>query len=85
MWYAYRGSVDYRDGANSYRIGYAESANAVDWERKDEAAGIQYSSSGWDSTMQTYPCVVKHRGTKYLFYNGNGFGRTGIGYAVYED
>jgi hypothetical protein len=84
MWYAYRGSVDYRDGANSYRIGYAESANAIDWERKDEAAGIRYSSSGWDSTMQTYPCVIKHRGTKYLFYNGNGFGRTGIGYAVYE-
>ena len=84
MWYAYRGSVDYRDGANSYRIGYAESANAVDWERKDEAVGIRYSSSGWDSTMQTYPCVVKHQGTKYLFYNGNGFGRTGIGYAVYE-
>lgn len=84
MWYAYRGSVDYRDGANSYRIGYAESDNAVDWERRDERAGIQYSSSGWDATMQTYPCVVKHRDTKYLFYNGNGFGRTGIGYAVYE-
>ena len=84
MWYAYRGSVDYRDGANSYRIGYAESSNAIDWQRYDEQAGIQYSSSGWDATMQTYPCVVKHQETKYLFYNGNGFGRTGIGYAIYE-
>lgn len=84
MWYAYRGSVDYRDGSESYRIGYAESTNAVQWERKDEQTGIQYSTRGWDSTMQTYPCVVVNRGKKYLFYNGNGFGRTGIGYAIYE-
>ena len=85
MWYAYRGSVDYRDGRGSYRLGYAESADAVHWERKDEQVGITYSAEGWDSTMQTYPCVIQHRGKKYLFYNGNGFGRTGIGYAVYED
>ncbi|WKN45145.1 hypothetical protein [Tunicatimonas pelagia] len=85
MWYAYRGSVDYRDGSGSYRIGYAESRNAIEWERKDHQAGIQYSDQGWDSTMQTYPCVVVHHGKKYLFYNGNGFGRTGIGYAIYEE
>ena len=85
MWYAYRGSFDYRDGPGSYRIGYAESTDAVHWVRKDDQAGIQYSAQGWDSSMQTYPCVVQHQGRKYLFYNGNGFGKTGIGFAIYED
>lgn len=84
MWYAYRGSFDYRDGEDSYRIGYAESRNAVDWQRKDDRAGISFSESGWDSTMQTYPHVVDVNDKRYLFYNGNGFGRTGIGYAVWE-
>ena len=85
MWYAYRGSVDYRDGPGSYQIGYAESTDAMHWDRRDEQAGIRYSAQGWDATMQTYPCVVQHHGKKYLFYNGNGFGKTGIGYAIYED
>jgi hypothetical protein len=32
--------------------------------------------------MICYPNVVQYRGTLYLFYNGNGFGQTGIGYAT---
>jgi hypothetical protein len=82
MWYAYRGSFDFRDGPDSYRLGYAESDDAVQWERKDDQAGISYSEEGWDSTMQTYPNVLEMEGRRYLFYNGNGFGATGIGYAV---
>jgi len=85
MWFAYRGSLDFRDGADSYRIGYAESTNARDWTRKDSEAGITFSESGWDSKMQTYPNVIEHKGRKFLFYNGNGFGKTGIGYAVDKD
>ena len=82
MWFCYRGSFDFRDGKDAYRIGYAESDNGRDWTRKDEEAGIRYSESGWDATMQTYPNVLELRDRHYLFYNGNGFGRTGIGYAV---
>jgi len=81
MWFTYRGSFDYRDGSESYKIGYAESDNAVDWIRKDSQSGIQLSESGWDSKMQTYPSVIENNGKKYLFYNGNGFGKTGIGLA----
>ncbi len=85
MWFAYRGSFDFRDGDDSYQIGYAESKNAIDWERKDEKAGIEYSESGWDSTMQTYPSVIDFKTNRYLFYNGNGFGKSGIGLATYEN
>ncbi|MGB6151957.1 MAG: hypothetical protein WBG48_08195 [Pricia sp.] len=85
MWFAFRDSFDFRNGAGSYRIGYAESENAVDWKRMDEKAGIAYSETGWDSKMQTYPAVFEHKDKTYLFYNGNGFGETGIGVAVLEE
>jgi hypothetical protein len=85
MWFAYRGSRDFRDGADAYKIGRAQSKDAINWERMDSQSGIAYSESGWDSTMQTYPCVTQVEGKKYLFYNGNGFGATGIGYAVWDE
>lgn len=81
MWFTYRGSIDFRNGKGSYKIGYAESKDAINWERKDHLAGIEYSKDGWDSQMQTYPSVINIGEEKYLFYNGNGFGQTGIGLA----
>jgi predicted GH43/DUF377 family glycosyl hydrolase len=86
MWYCYRGSVDYRtDKEQSYRIGYAESTDGLNWIRKDEEAGIDRSETGWDSAMIEYPYVYEHKGRKYMFYNGNGFGESGFGYAVLEE
>jgi hypothetical protein len=84
MWFCHRDSHDYRDGEGSYRIGYAESTDAVHWHRDDEAAGIERAEDGWDALMQTYPNVVRVDGRMLLFYNGNGFGRTGIGYAIWN-
>lgn len=86
MWYCYRGSVHYRtDKEQSYRLGYAESADGIEWTRKDEEVGIDRSESGWDSVMIAYPCVYEHEGRKYMLYNGNGFGASGFGYAVLEE
>jgi predicted GH43/DUF377 family glycosyl hydrolase len=76
MWYSYRGQ--------SYRIGYAESADGIRWERKDEETGIDVSESGWDSEMIEYPFVFDHDGERYMLYNGNGYGKTGIGLAVWS-
>lgn len=84
MWYTYRGSFDYRDGIDSYKIGYAESKDAINWIRLDSRCGIELSKLGWDSKMQTYPSAIKVKNKKYLFYNGNGFGKSGIGYAEWE-
>jgi len=74
MWYSY--AID------SYRIGYAESGDGILWERKDEEASIDVSESGWDSEMIEYPFVFEHKGRKYLLYNGNEYGKEGIGYAI---
>jgi len=83
MWYCYRNSRGYReDRSASYRIGYAKSVDGRVWRRIDDEAGIGVSSTGWDSEMIAYPHVVIHKDTKYMLYNGNGFGKSGFGYAT---
>lgn len=84
MWYCYRDSIDFRDGAGSYRIGYSFSRDGREWQRADHLAGIDCSVEGWDSTMLCYPYVLKSQGQIYLFYNGNSFGQTGFGCAVWQ-
>lgn len=85
MWYCYRGSFNFRTNKEqSYRIGYAESNDGIKWVRKDDEIGIDCSGSGWDSVMMEYPYVYEHKGKKYMLYNGDGFGKSGFGYAVLE-
>lgn len=74
MWYCYRGK--------SYRIGYAESLDGIDWERKDDIVGIDVSPEGWDSEMIEYACIFDHKGERYMLYNGNDYGKTGVGLAI---
>lgn len=82
MWYSYRNFSNYRtDKNNSYRIGYAESLNGIEWKRMDDINGLDVSSSGWDSLMVEYPHVMNLNKKKIMFYNGNGFGQSGFGYA----
>ena len=84
MWFCYRGIEDFRDGGNAYRIGYATSLDLSTWSRDDEKAGLAPSKSGWDSLMNAYPYVVRSGDRVYLFYNGNGFGASGFGYAMLD-
>lgn len=80
MWYSFRANGNIK----TYRIGYAESINGMDWERKDSEVGIDVSNVGWDKEMICYPFIFDHRGEKYMLYNGNGYGKTGFGLAVLE-
>ncbi|MBL8517736.1 MAG: hypothetical protein JNM76_12305 [Betaproteobacteria bacterium] len=84
MWFCHRGRADFRDGVNAYRIGYAQSADLLSWTRMDELAGIAPTTGDWDSSMIAYPYVVEAGGRHFMFYNGNGFGRTGFGVAQLE-
>lgn len=80
MWYSYRAQKN----VDTYRLGYATSKDGIQWTRKDQEVGIDVSPSGWDSEMICYPCVFDHNGRRYLFYNGNGYGRSGFGLAELE-
>lgn len=76
----YRGWFSVNDGRSGYRIGYAESPDGLAWTRHD--AGITLSPEGWDAEAQAYPAVVRHRDRWFMFYNGNAFGRDGVGLAI---
>lgn len=83
MWFGYRKGLNYRSDRNqSYKIGYAESTDGIKWNRQDHLSGIDLADEGWDSQMISYPYVIKSNNQKYMFYNGNGFGATGFGYAI---
>jgi predicted GH43/DUF377 family glycosyl hydrolase len=79
MWYSYRSG-----NGTPYRIGYAESLDKINWVRKNEEVGIDVSSSGRDSEMICYSYVFEYNGNLYMLYNGNGYGKTGIGLAILE-
>jgi hypothetical protein len=85
MWFSYRDSVDFRNGAGAYRIGYATSADSIAWERQSDGHGLLPSGQGWDGRMAAYPNVVMCDGRLLMFYNGDGFGESGFGYAVWKD
>jgi predicted GH43/DUF377 family glycosyl hydrolase len=76
MWYSYRGA--------NYRIGYAESPNGIEWQRKDDQVGVTVSSTEFESEMVAYTHIFRHGSQKFMLYNGNGFGRDGIALAVLE-
>jgi hypothetical protein len=75
MWFAVRGAA--------YEIAVAESSDGLDWTRLAEG-GLRGSGSGWDSGMVEYPALFSHEGRQYMLYNGDGYGRTGVGLAVLD-
>ena len=85
MWYSYRGKYNFRKKSkDSYAIGYATSNDGKAWTRHDDK--ISFDSNDeyctWDDQMMCYPCVITSAKKRYMFYNGNGFGKSGIGFAV---
>ena len=68
-----------------YVIGIAESEDGIRWMRNDEKFTIPKSANGWDSEMACYPVLLPYRDKIYVFYNGNGMGKTGIGYGILEN
>lgn len=80
MWFCYRGSESFRDGPQAYRIGHAVSSDCDSWVRRSETA-LAPSVEGWDSRMVAYPAVLRVNDRLIMFYNGNGFGVEGFGWA----
>lgn len=73
MWFCARGDV--------YRVGVARSDDGLTWERTGFPLGLEGEGDAWDAGMTAYPWVLDHDGRRFLLYNGNGYGATGIGCA----
>lgn len=77
MWFSYRSG-----SGQSYRIGHAMTeGGSSGWALNLDHVGIDVSLTGWDSEMIEYPFVFDHKSERYMLYNGNGFGSSGIGLA----
>jgi hypothetical protein len=84
MWVCIRGPSDFRrPSAKAYKLRRTSAIAGDHWNSRTDPLSFANpaSSEDWDSWMQAYPCVVPHRSDLILFYNGNGFGRAGFGYA----
>lgn len=64
-----------------YKAGYAWSYDGFTWERRDKECGLETSKSGFDSQMACYPALLRTKDKTYMFYGGNGMGKSGFGYA----
>lgn len=84
MWYSRRDLREFRlNPRMGYRGGYAESSDGIHWTRMDDRLRLACSDDdrAWDSQAIAYPYVLALEDCEVLFYNGNGFGRTGFGWA----
>ena len=77
-WYSYRGN-DW-----GYRIGFATSADGLQWTRQDERAGIACDPNCWEASMISYSYVIDTEIGRVMFYNGGRYGDAGFGIAVLE-
>jgi hypothetical protein len=75
MWFAVRGE--------RYRIESADSPDGIHWTRRREL-GLAPGTTDWESTMVEYPCVFDWGGHRYMLYNGDDYGKSGVGLAVLE-
>lgn len=81
MFFCYKHSLDFRNNARGYRIGYAVSDDLLNWTRDDTKAGIDISENGWDDESIAYPHVFQLDGDIYMLYLGNQVGKFGFGLA----
>ena len=82
MWFSVRDKFNYRDNTeHSYRIKKATSLDGIHWTREANI-DLDISPEGWDSEMVAYPYLIEKNNNLIMFYNGNKFGQTGIGYAI---
>lgn len=73
MWFCARGE--------EYQLGYAYSRDGIVWQRVDEAIRWRGEQLDWDDTAQCYPFVFRYKSFLYMLYNGNEYGKAGLGLA----
>lgn len=76
MLYSYRGK--------NYKIGCALKLKSK-WKRQDHKIKLINNNSKFDQSMKEYASVIKYKERYYMFYNGNNFGKEGIGMAILEN
>ena len=74
----------YQMKGRGYRLGYARSDDGVHWQRALDKELLPLTPNEFDSVNQSYPNVIEMDDELWMFYVGNRFGSTGIGWATLE-
>lgn len=75
-WFSY-------ERGDGYRIGYGRSRDGVTFDRAiANPPVIEPSALPFENRAVCHPAVVEHKGKRFMFYNGNGFGADGVALAV---
>lgn len=87
MWFCTRNIDGYRTDADAaYHLDYATSEDGFHWQRSEKGTSIfanQFADElAFDKIMQAYPAIYEGPDGPIMFYNGDGFGQTGIAVAV---
>lgn len=77
MWFSKKGL--------NYRTGFAYSNNGISWRRRDSLAHLDVGKSSFDNKMICYPYIFSFKEKFYCLYNGNNYGYSGIGLAIYKN
>ena len=80
LWFSVRG--------NAYRIGYASGKNIYNLKRvpmNEVVLSPPPVNDEWDFETQEYAFVTNVNSRKLVFYNGNEYGKTGLGYGEWID
>lgn len=75
MWYCYK------TFSNEYQIGFAYSKDNLKWKRADNLVRFSGKKEFWENKMRCYPFTFIEKNKIYMIYNGNEYGKTGIGLA----
>jgi len=78
MWYCYK------KFSTEYKIGFAYSKNNSKWIRADKLVNFIGKKQNWENKMRCYPFIFLENKKIYMLYNGNKYGKSGIGLAYVE-
>ena len=83
MWFSVRKAKNFRNKKeNAYKIKHATSKDGYTWTRDENYAILPELE--FEKVMCAYPSIIKHDDKIHMFYNGDGFGQTGIAHATME-
>jgi len=75
-WFSY-------DRGQGYRMGYGRSPDGLVFDRNIvDPPVIAPSDLAFETDSVCHPAIVSYGGRRFMFYNGNGFGRDGIALAI---
>jgi hypothetical protein len=68
---------------HGYRIGYGRSRDGKSFDRNvSNPPVLEPSTAFFENETVCHPAVIAYRGHRFMFYNGNQFGRDGIALAI---